>query len=42
MITKIILIIMLCLFIFDGFIWIAMLGNISRIYDILKKMEEKE
>lgn len=37
---KVVLVVILCLLIFDGLIWIAMLGNLSKICDLLRKIKE--
>ncbi len=42
MVTQVTLIIMLCLFVFDGFVWVAMLAFLSRIFDLLAKKKEDE
>lgn len=40
-VTDAFLLVIMCLLIFDGFIWVAVLGNLSRILEVLNKGKEE-
>lgn len=41
MFERVALAVILGVLVIDGFIWLAMLGNISKICDLLEKKEDK-